>query len=489
MTRKLTHSYSLSVIAAFFVILTALTVQASNPPLFSRAVPYGAGAFSADSVAVADMNGDGKPDLLVANDSSVAVLLGNGDGTFQSAVNHSSGGDTPSFVAVADVNGDRKADLLVTNLSSDTVGVLLGNGDGTFQPAVTYSTGGSLPEAVAVADVNGDGKADLLVVNYYFMSPNVAVLLGNGDGTFQPAVTHNLLQSASSLAVADVNSDDKPDLVVGGPSVKVLLGNGDGTFQPPVGYPSKGLFVSSVVIADVNGDGKPDVVAANCAPRRVANCFSGAGSVAVLLGNGDGSFQPAVTHPSGGYNARSLAVTDVDGDGKLDVVVANWCSSANCIEDSPGVLGVLLGRGDGTFKSLSTYDPGGDLSDSVATADVNGDSRPDVVVANSVSGTVGVLLNIALRPTKTALSSSLNPSNYGQAVTFTATVTSTGPTPTGRVIFKDGTTKLGSAALSAGAAKLTTSTLAVGTHPITARYLGDSFNAKSKSPVLNQVVQ
>jgi hypothetical protein len=178
--------------------------------------------------------------------------------------------------------------------------------------------------------------------------------------------------------------------------VGVLLGNGDGTFQAPVAYPSGGLRVSSVAVADVNGDGKPDVVVANCAPDESGNCEPGGrnGLVGVLLGNGDGTFQTAVNHDSGGFNARSLAVTDVNGDGKPDVVVANCapsesgrCSLVN------GLVGVLLGNGDGTFKLPTTYDTGGYYADSVAVADLNGDGKPDVVVANSGSSTLGVLLN------------------------------------------------------------------------------------------------
>jgi hypothetical protein len=497
MTRKLTRSYPLSVVAPLIAILIVLTAHASTAPLFAPAVSYGSGGNLPFSVVVGDVNGDGKPDLLVANDSgndgsgSVGVLLGNGDGTFQSAVSYDSGGSVAYSVAVGDVNGDGKQDLLVANYLSGTVGVLLGNGDGTFQPAVTYNSGGSSPIRVALADVNGDGKPDLLVTNY--LSDTVGVLLGNGDGTFQSAVTYNSGASLpDSVAVADVNGDSKPDLVVGGYSVGVLLGNGDGTFQPAVVYPSRGYFVSSVVVADVNADGKPDVVVANCAPSGSANCFSGKGLVGVLLGNGDGTFQTAVNYPSGGYNARSLAVTDVDGDGTLDVVVANECLNASC-NFGPGALGVLLGKGGGTFKSAVSYSTGGDASDSIAVADVNGDGKADVVVANNGSSTLGVLLNISPRTkyaTSMALVSGLNPSTYGQKVTWTATVTSSGSvTPTGKVNFTWSGNTIGSATLnSSGVAAFSRSSLNADTFPLTAVYAGDANNLGSTSAVLNQVV-
>jgi hypothetical protein len=137
---------------------------------FATAVAYGSDGDLADSVAVADVNGDGKPDLLVTNakGSTVGVVLGNGDGTFQTAVTYGSGGINPYSVAVADVNGDGKPDLVVgnegnSNCSGGAVGVLLGNGDGTFQTAVTYCSGGIEAVSVAVADVNGDGKPDVVV--------------------------------------------------------------------------------------------------------------------------------------------------------------------------------------------------------------------------------------------------------------------------------------------------------------------------------------
>jgi hypothetical protein len=149
---------------------------------------------------------------------------------------------------------------------------LLGNGDGTFQTAVTYSSGGFFADSVAVADVNGDGKPDILVANTggvpICSGGGVGVLLGNGDGTFKTAVTYCSGGGPVSLAVADVNGDDKPDLVVASSLVSVLLGNGDGTFQTAVSYESGGYPPDSVAVADVNGDGKPDLVVATEPSRR-----------------------------------------------------------------------------------------------------------------------------------------------------------------------------------------------------------------------------
>ncbi|MGB9232931.1 MAG: VCBS repeat-containing protein, partial [Terriglobales bacterium] len=392
---------------------------------FQTAVSYNSGGYESYSIAVADVNGDGHPDLLVANEcgssatcsngGTVSVLLGNGDGTFQAAASYSSGGYAAYSIAAADVNGDGYPDLLVANdcaaggnCSNGVVGVLLGNGDGTFQAAVTYNSGGYYADSIAVRDVNADGHPDLLVANQCFDSmcadSGIGVLLGNGDGTFQSAVSYNSGgENPLSIAVADVDGDGHPDLLVGNECVgngsctngviSVLLGNGDGTFQAAVNYNSSGYDAYSIAVADVNGDGKPDLLVANyCA----SSCSNG-GGISVLLGNGDGTFQAPITYDSGGEYALSIAVADVNGDGHLDLLVANECaSSGNCL--SGGVVGVLLGNGDGTFQAAVSYNSGGEYAYSIAVADVNGDGHPDLLVASqcasscSNGGGISVLL-------------------------------------------------------------------------------------------------
>jgi len=314
---------------------------------------------------------------------------------------YNSGGLGNDFVAFVDLNADGIPDLVANNICAagtycnggdghwieGAVGVLLGNGDGTFQPPVVYSSGGGDATSAAVADVNGDGIPDIVVVNSA-LSATVGVLLGNGDGTFQPAVTFPAGAAlSSSIAIADVNGDGKPDLVLaldncgscnsGDGSAAVLLGNGNGTFQPPVLYDAGGPSPDSIAIADVNGDSKPDLIVANANPGN-----NGYGSVGILLGNGDGTFQPVRAYTSGGWYPSSVAVADVNRDGHPDILMVNSCMGSYELCPS-GSVGVLLGNGDGTFKPVATY-----LvlagNQSLAVGDVNGDGKPDIIVTDAL---------------------------------------------------------------------------------------------------------
>jgi hypothetical protein len=250
-----------------------------------------------------------------------------------------------------------------------------------------------------------------------------------------------------------------------------------------------------LAVADINGDGKPDLIveSSQC-------CGSAKGVVGVLLGKGDGTFKPVVSYQSAaGGQGTSIAIADVKGDGKLDIVTTDQDAGANGL--NKGLVSLRLGNGDGTFNAEQTYDSGGFLTNSVAVADLNGDGKPDLVVANICAddttfckrSSVGVLLNntiLGKSTTSTSLTSSLNPSIYGQKVTWTATVTSSGSvTPTGTIKFMWSGHTIGSATLtSSGVATLTRSNLIAATYPLTAVYAGDAANLGSTSTIVNQVV-
>jgi len=384
---------------------------------FQTHVDYAAGTWP-ESVAAADFNGDGKLDLAVSNAESltISILLGNGDGTFQAHQDMSSDYGSGLIVA-ADFNGDGKRDLVITDNFAGGVAVFLGNGDGTFQPAQTYS-GGSYPSSVAIADLNGDGKIDLAISNQY--SNSVTVLLGNGDGTFSPAVSlpqvfSDTGQPAQSYAavIGDFNGDGIPDLAVAEGNdvgdISVLLGKGGGSFQPFINTASGAA--GAIAAADFNRDGKLDVAFADVngaavalgngdgtfgAPLQVVtspgavpawgvltgdfnndgkqdlvvlqNGFFTPNPVFVLLGNGDGTFQPAKQFGGSNLVAEGIAAGDFNRDGKLDLVVAV----------NPNGIGVMLGNGDGTFQNPVMYATD-DLPNALTVADLNGDGIPDII--------------------------------------------------------------------------------------------------------------
>jgi hypothetical protein len=382
----------LPLVAATLVIWLAFPASAPAQTVsFTARQDYQAGAY-AGAMAQGDFNGDGRLDLAVSNGGpspSVSVRLGQGDGTFQAAQSVGAVGRGPFAVAVGDFNGDAKPDLATANYYDDNVTVLLGNGDGTFQPPSSFGVGVN-PSALAAGDFNGDGKLDLVVVGDG-SGVTVSVLLGNGDGTFQVAQTVATGDFAGAVAVGDFNGDGKLDLAVPQNStsapVWVLLGNGDGTFQVAQTV-AVGDTPGAVVVGDFNGDGKPDLAVVTCdchypdPPRAM---------VAVLLGQGDGTFQAPLSFAAGGLSSGSrVAVGDFDGDGVPDLAVSNGDSGAN-LGPSTDTVSVLLGQGDGTFQTPLALGTGKDPT-SVTTGDFDGDGTLDLAVLNYTSGTVSVLL-------------------------------------------------------------------------------------------------
>lgn len=384
---------------------------------FAPVVNYDTGTNSGPAAVVAaDLNGDGQLDLLTANfySSTVGVLLGTGAGSFGGTALFSTGTSSyPSSLAVADVNGDGHLDVLTANSLLNTVGVLLGTGTGTLANQTDYSTGAtSNPRCLAVADVNGDGYLDVLTANTG--GNTVGVLLGTSSGGFEAVATYATgpLSGPLSLAVADVNGDGYLDLLTANSTadaVGVMLGTGQGSFRAVTPYavgPNSRPF--AVAVADVNGDGKLDVLTAN----------SGTGTAGVLLGTGTGSFNTVRTSSTGpASQPLGLAVADVNGDGHPDLLAATASSPTVCL---------LLGTGTGSFGTATPYSAGpNSYPRSVTAADVNGDGKLDVLTANGGNNTAGVLLSttpvLATHAALPGASATLYPNPARAAATLTAT--------------------------------------------------------------------
>jgi hypothetical protein len=330
------------------------------------------------NIATPDLNNDGLPDLVVPlfGTDLLSVRLNDGDRTF-GPVHRYAVGLKPSFIASGDFNGDGRTDLAVSNAASGDVSVLLNKGDGTFWPARDYSVsapGGGLSIgtfSLQAVDLTGNGILDLVTVNS--VSNDVSVLMGNGDGTFQPAHTYpigvGLTQGIApfALSVLPLGPGRPDDLVVGGiDSITVMAGDGHGAFHTLASYPV-GLDIACTQVADLTGNGKYDVVATG----------TGTFNAKVFLGNGDGTLTPAENLSSGGFGPQCFSIAQLSGDGNLDLAIVNSSSPSGT-----GDLAVLDGDGHGGFDLARQY-PVGIAPWASSVDDFNHDGSVDVAVANT----------------------------------------------------------------------------------------------------------
>ncbi|GAA1159032.1 hypothetical protein GCM10009664_28630 [Kitasatospora gansuensis] len=448
---------------------TAVAAAEPDGGLFAPAVNYRAGQYPFE-IALGDFHGNGRLDLVAANnyDSTVSVFTANGDGTFGPPDTSPVGLD-PSRIVTGDFSGDGRTDLAIATgghpvSNVGAVELRLSNGDGTFQPSREFAAGAH-PVGLATGDLNGDGRPDLVTANGN--DGTVSVLLGNGDGTLQPQRTHRVGSRPTDLVLVDLDRDGHLDLAVPDDSdfaagaVFVLLGNGDGTFRAARSHPT-GSTPLGLTTADFNGDGRPDLAVTSAT----------ADAVSILLGDGTGGLGAHAAVPMGDFPG-SITTGDLDLDGRADLVATGTDLKAT----------VLLGNGDGTFQPQQGYGKPA-FGGRPVIADLNGDGRPDLAVGNDYAASI--LLNIGRRPVTTTLTSSADPAPFGQPVTFTATVCPASPAiapagpPTGTVTLTEGDTPIGTGTLSPGGGpncaltRISRDGLLPGPHTVTARYPGDT---------------
>lgn len=401
-----------------YSITSSLVIHAQK---FATATTYDSGVGYTESIATADVNGDGYPDIFNANyfSNTVGVLLSTGSGDFHRIVTYSVGaGSFPRDILVQDINNDNYPDIIVGNEGINKLEVFLGLARGEFQPPVVASPAGFsyTPIALALADINGDTKLDLVTANSNASDNSVSIFINTGNGSFQLSTVLRAANSnASDIEVGDVNGDSKPDIVtVGASSIgSIFLGNGNGLFQPALQYATNSNGGDQLKLGDLNGDNKLDIVFTT----------SGFSKVAALLGDGNGTFKAATSYSTGvnSYPA-GVALNDINQDGKLDIVLPVL---------NPNAIRIMIGNGNGSFESgVNVLVPSPYYINNLAVTDINRDNRPDIVLSaiygNSAPYTSAIItvLNAIPLPTRATLSGTnvtLAPNPSSTATTLVTT--------------------------------------------------------------------
>jgi len=360
----------------------SLTCGGSPAPGSQFAAPVSLPAMlNTHGVTVADVNADGRLDLVAANAgaNTASVWLGNGNGTFGARTDFATDG-APKNVTIGDLNGDGRLDLVTANQNAADVSVLLRTAAGSYAAAVNYPACFGAHEA-AIGNFTADTNPDLLVACWG--GSVVSFLRGNGNGTFAAPVNIAVGAAPHSVVTGDFNSDGRLDAAIANhdsASVSVLIGLGNGTFNPQVSY-AVGAGPHSLRSGDVDGDGRVDLAVAS----------DGANTIGVLRGQPNGTFT-AVQYPTGPV-PKGVAIADIDGDGRPDLLSANTGGNyPTCCNPGGDTISVLLNSGGGSFAAAQTYTTG-TTPFAVATGDFDGDGDLDVVTANWHSNDLVLLRN------------------------------------------------------------------------------------------------
>jgi streptogramin lyase len=402
--------------------------------IYANQTTFGTGASRPLSIAVGDFNNDHCLDIVITNSGTnyISILFGYGNGSFENQITYFTGYDSLAYsVIVKDFNNDYHLDIALANYGTDNIGIFLGYGNGSFMPQKTYSTAPrSDPYSIAADDFNNDGELDIFVANSG--TNNIGILLGSGNGSFGLQTTYGITPGSRphSIVIADFNQDKQLDVAVSNydtNNISVLIGFGNGSFAAPI-ILSTGIdsSPSGMIIGDFDNNNYSDIAIANsgtncifvlieysmvqsdnppaysagygASPYQIAVgdfnndtqidisiVNSGTNNAGVFLGYGNGSFQEQMTYSTGeNSHPYAIAISDLDNDHRLDIIVGNSKSTS---------VGILYGYGNGSFTTVVTYFTGNNSALAWITIDdFNNDNQLDIAFADYSTNSIGIFL-------------------------------------------------------------------------------------------------